>query len=122
MNDPKSFLLFHPALPLPQVASFMGYTNARCHQIVRNNICRSALYGGEHQRRVRRYCPSFEDKIVKFPERDRHHVILEPEGLDTEEIYASGLGNSLPVEIQIEVVRSVKGLEEARNHAAGLCH
>ena len=60
-----------------------------------------------------RYCPSFEDKIVKFPDRDRHQIILEPEGIDTQEIYASGLGNSLPLEIQIELVRSVEGLETA---------
>ena len=60
-----------------------------------------------------RYCPSFEDKIVRFPERDRHQIILEPEGLDTQEIYASGLGNSLPLEVQIQVVRCVSGLEQA---------
>jgi len=60
-----------------------------------------------------RYCPSFEDKVVRFPEKDRHQVVLEPEGLDTEEIYASGLGNSLPLDIQIDFVRSVAGLEEA---------
>jgi tRNA uridine 5-carboxymethylaminomethyl modification enzyme len=60
-----------------------------------------------------RYCPSFEDKIVRFPQRDRHQIILEPEGLDTREIYASGLGNSLPMEVQIQMVRRVRGLEEA---------
>ena len=91
----------------------MGYTNSRCHRIVRSNIGRSALYGGVIQGVSARYCPSFEDKVVKFPERDRHHVILEAEGLETEEIYASGLGNSLPLEVQIEVVRSVDGLENA---------
>ena len=74
---------------------------------------RSALYGGIIQGISARYCPSFEDKIVKFPDRDAHQIILEPEGIDTQEIYASGLGNSLPLEIQIELVRSVEGLEEA---------
>lgn len=112
-ENPKLFSYFSRSIALPQVESFMGYTNSRCHQVVRNNIGRSALYGGVIQGVSARYCPSFEDKIVKFPERDRHHVILEAEGLETEEIYASGLGNSLPLEVQIEVVRSVDGLENA---------
>jgi tRNA uridine 5-carboxymethylaminomethyl modification enzyme len=112
-DKPKFFSHVSTHFPLPQVESFMGYTNARCHQIVRNNIGRSALYGGIIQGVSARYCPSFEDKVVKFPERDRHHVILEAEGLETDEIYASGLGNSLPLEVQIEVVRSVEGLEAA---------
>ena len=112
-ENPKLFSYFSRNIVLPQVESFMGYTNPGCHRIVQNNIGRSALYGGVIQGVSARYCPSFEDKIVKFPERDRHHVILEAEGLDTEEIYASGLGNSLPLEVQIEVVRSVEGLENA---------
>ncbi len=98
---------------LPQVPSFIGYTSERTHAIVRRNLARSALYGGVITGTSARYCPSFEDKIVKFPDRPRHPVILEPEGLDTEEIYASGLGNSLPLEVQIELVRSIEGLEEA---------
>ncbi len=110
---PTPFSFTSQGISLPQVDSYMGYTNPRCHQIVRDNISRSALYGGVIQGVSARYCPSFEDKIVKFPERDRHHVILEAEGLDTEEIYASGLGNSLPLEVQIQVVRAVEGLEEA---------
>ncbi len=80
---------------------------------MRNNLERSALYGGIVKGVSARYCPSFEDKIVKFPDRDRHQIILEPEGIDTTEIYASGLGNSLPLEVQIELVRSVEGLESA---------
>jgi tRNA uridine 5-carboxymethylaminomethyl modification enzyme len=98
---------------LPQVPSHIGHTNARTHAILRRNLERSALYGGVITGTSARYCPSFEDKIVKFPERDHHQVILEPEGLDTEEIYASGLGNSLPLEVQIELVRSIDGLERA---------
>jgi tRNA uridine 5-carboxymethylaminomethyl modification enzyme len=98
---------------LPQLASFIGHTCENTHRIVRRNLSRSALYGGVITGTSARYCPSFEDKIVKFPEKDRHQVILEPEGIDTEEVYASGLGNSLPIEVQIELVRSVSGLEEA---------
>ena len=98
----------------PMLPSFMGETNARTHEIVRENLKFSALYGGHIKGQSARYCPSFEDKIVKFPDRDSHHVILEYEGIHSKEIYASGLGNSLPLEIQYQVVRSVKGLEEAQ--------
>ncbi|MEW6258998.1 MAG: tRNA uridine-5-carboxymethylaminomethyl(34) synthesis enzyme MnmG [Thermodesulfobacteriota bacterium] len=112
-ESPTPLSVFTESLRMPQVPSYIGYTNARCHDIVRRNLDKSALYGGVITGTSARYCPSFEDKIVKFPERDRHHVILEYEGLDTDEIYASGLGNSLPVDIQIQVVRSVDGLEEA---------
>jgi tRNA uridine 5-carboxymethylaminomethyl modification enzyme len=81
---------------------------------VRDNLQHSALYGGIIKGVSARYCPSFEDKIVRFSDKDRHQVILEHEGLETEEIYASGLGNSLPLEIQERVVRAVEGLEEAQ--------
>lgn len=111
--DPTPFSHFTETIPLPQVASHIGYTNENSHAIVRRNLKNSALYGGMIQGASARYCPSFEDKIVKFPDRNQHQIILEPEGLDTDEIYASGLGNSLPLEIQIELVRSIEGLEQA---------
>jgi tRNA uridine 5-carboxymethylaminomethyl modification enzyme len=112
-SDPTPFSHFTDTLKLPQLPCHIGYTNPRSHKIVRANLERSALYGGVIKGISARYCPSFEDKVVKFPEKDMHQVILEPEGIDTQEIYASGLGNSLPLEIQIELVQSVKGLEEA---------
>jgi len=112
-SDPTPFSYFTDTFKLPQLPSHIGRTNPRSHKIVRENLERSALYGGIIQGISARYCPSFEDKIVKFPDRDKHQIILEPEGIDTQEIYASGLGNSLPLEIQIELVRSVEGLEEA---------
>jgi tRNA uridine 5-carboxymethylaminomethyl modification enzyme len=112
-SDPRPFSHFTETIPLPQVPSHIGYTNENSHDIVRQNLKHSALYGGQVRGTSARYCPSFEDKIVKFPDRGRHQIILEPEGLDTDEIYTSGLGNSLPVEIQISLVRSVKGLEQA---------
>mgnify|MGYP000731256356 CR=1 FL=1 len=111
--DPTPFSFFSGKPSLPQLPSYIGYTNLRAHRIVGDNLKRSALYGGAIKGVSARYCPSFEDKVVRFPDRDRHQVILEPEGLDSEEIYASGLGNSLPLEIQIEFVRSVEGLEAA---------
>lgn len=112
-ENPRPFSAFTERISLPQLPSHIGYTDTTVHDIVRKNLSRSALHGGMIKGTPARYCPSFEDKIVRFPERDRHQVILEPEGLDTDEIYASGLGNSLPLEIQIELVHSVKGLESA---------
>jgi tRNA uridine 5-carboxymethylaminomethyl modification enzyme len=111
--DPSPFSYFTDSLKLPQLPCHIGYTNPRSHQIVRRNLGHSALYGGIIQGISARYCPSFEDKVVRFPDKDQHQVILEPEGIETQEIYASGLGNSLPLEIQIELVQSVAGLEAA---------
>jgi len=112
-QDPTPFSFFTEKITMPQIPSYIGYTNKKSHKIVKNNLKSSALYGGIIKGVSARYCPSFEDKVVRFPDRDRHQVILEPEGLDTDEIYASGLGNSLPMEIQIQMVRSVEGLEAA---------
>ncbi len=109
----EPFSLFSAGFALPQSASYMGRANKHTIRIVRENLQHSALYGGRIFGKSARYCPSFEDKVVKFPDRDSHQIILEPEGLDTDEIYASGLGNSLPMEIQLQVVRSVEGLEAA---------
>ncbi len=112
-ENPKPFSFFTQKIVSPQVPCYMGHTNERSQQIVRENLKHSALYGGIIKGVSARYCPSYEDKVVKFAHKSRHHVILEPEGLDTEEIYASGLGNSLPLEVQIAFVRSVEGLEQA---------
>jgi len=112
-DAPTPFSLTTEQLTLPQLPSFIGYTNRRTHGIVRRNLKCSALYGGRISGISARYCPSFEDKIHKFPERSRHQIILEPEGVDSAEIYASGLGNSMPVEIQMAIVRSIDGLEAA---------
>ena len=112
-QDPTPFSFFTEKISMPQVSSYIGHTNKKSLHIVQKNLKHSALYGGIIKGVSARYCPSFEDKVVRFPHKDRHQVILEPEGIDTDEIYASGLGNSLPMEIQIQFVRSVKGLEAA---------
>ena len=112
-HDPAPISFFTKKIILPQIPSYLGYTNKKSHVIIKNNLKFSPLYSGIIKGTPARYCPSFEDKIVRFPDKERHQVILEPEGLDTDEIYASGLGNSLPMEIQIQFVRSVEGLEEA---------
>ncbi|MFP4160221.1 MAG: tRNA uridine-5-carboxymethylaminomethyl(34) synthesis enzyme MnmG [Desulfobacterales bacterium] len=111
--EPRPFSCSSAGLFLPQVPSYIGAANAETIRIVNEHISQSALYGGFISGVSARYCPSFEDKVVKFPERTSHQVILEPEGLDTKEIYASGLGNSLPLELQIKMVRTVRGLEQA---------
>ena len=113
-EEPKPFSFQNEkASQLAYLPSFIGYTNQKNRQIVLDNLSRSPLYGGAIKGVSARYCPSFEDKTVKFPQREKHQIILEPEGIDTDEIYASGLGNSLPVEVQIPFVQAVEGLEEA---------
>ena len=111
-DNPRPFSLFSSLSSLPQLPSYLGRTNARTHQIIRENLDRSALYGGIVKGVSARYCPSFEDKIVKFPERESHQIILEHEGIHTREIYVSGLGNSMPLEVQIELYRSIPGMEQ----------
>jgi tRNA uridine 5-carboxymethylaminomethyl modification enzyme len=112
-DTPKLFSYFSREVILPQLPSYIGHTNMRSRAIVTKNLKKSALYGGRIQGVSARYCPSFEDKVVRFPEKESHQIILEPEGIDTDEIYASGLGNSLPLEIQLQFVRSVAGLDSA---------
>jgi tRNA uridine 5-carboxymethylaminomethyl modification enzyme len=112
-QDFRPFSLFTDQTSLPQVHCYFGRTHLRTHDIIRNNIRFSPLYDGTIQGVSARYCPSLEDKIMKFPDKEFHHIILEPEGLDTEEIYASGTGNSLPYEVQTQLIHSVPGLEEA---------
>ncbi len=112
-ENPRPFSMHTGAPVLPQVSCWLGKTSLRTKEIVRENIHRSPLYNGAIVGVSARYCPSFEDKVMRFPERDTHQVILEPEGLDTEECYVSGTGNSLPYEVQVELVRSIPGLEAA---------
>src|SRR5690242_20046241 len=105
----------HP-IQLPCWITFLGDPGK---QIIRQNIGRSAMYGGAIASRGPRYCPSVEDKIVKFPDAARHQLFLEPEGLDTTELYVNGLSTSLPASVQIEVLRSIVGLESVRMTRAG---
>ena len=92
---------------------YITYTNEETHRIIRENINRSALYGGQITGVGPRYCPSIEDKVTRFPDRKRHQLFIEPMGLNTEELYLQGMSTSLPEEVQIGMVRSVKGLENA---------
>jgi tRNA uridine 5-carboxymethylaminomethyl modification enzyme len=95
----------------PVVPCWVTYTNERTHRIIRDNIHRSPLYGGRIVGRGPRYCPSIEDKVVRFPERARHQVFVEPEGLETDEVYLNGVSSSLPEDVQAEFLRTLPGLE-----------
>ncbi|HPR51868.1 MAG TPA: tRNA uridine-5-carboxymethylaminomethyl(34) synthesis enzyme MnmG [Deltaproteobacteria bacterium] len=98
---------------LPQLPCYMSRTSGLTHDIIRDNIHFSALYSGAITGKPARYCPSLEDKVMRFGDRGGHQVIIEPEGISTREVYASGLGNSLPIELQWKIVQSVPGLEKA---------
>ncbi len=112
--NPTFFSLNTRACSLPQISCYLGYTNDRLHSIIRANLRRSSLYGGFITGIGPRYCPSVEDKIVKFAEKERHQLFLEPEGLDTKEVYVNGLSTSMPVEVQQDMIQSIPGLEQAR--------
>ena len=98
---------------LTQLACFITYTNSRTHKIIKDNLKFSPLYTGKIKACGVRYCPSVEDKVVKFPDHERHQIFLEPEGLETKEYYPNGLSTSLPEEVQVKIIRSIKGLERA---------
>mgnify|MGYP004637319043 FL=1 len=106
---PFSFL--SPQVPEKQTPCYLTYTNTRTHEIIRNNLDRSPLYNGIITGTGPRYCPSIETKVERFADKERHQVFLEPEGGDTDEIYAQGLSTSLPHDVQEEIYHSIKGLE-----------
>jgi tRNA uridine 5-carboxymethylaminomethyl modification enzyme len=115
-DPPPRFRLFAPPgerPPLPQVACYLTYTSARTHEIIRANLSRSPLYAGRIEGVGPRYCPSIEDKVVRFADKERHQIFLEPEGLDTREVYPNGISTSLPYDVQLALVRSIPGLERA---------
>ena len=111
-ENPKPFSFTTTRIPLPQVPCHITYTNAKTHDIIREGLDRSPLFSGIIEGTGARYCPSIEDKVVRFSEKERHQVFLEPEGLDTLEVYPNGLPTSLPVDIQVRMVRSIPGLEK----------
>lgn len=99
---------------LPQLPCHITYTNEKTHEIIRNGIDRSPMYAGIIEGIGARYCPSIEDKVMRFPEKDRHQIFVEPEGLDTVEVYPNGLPTSLPLETQKAMINSIKGFENAK--------
>src|SRR5437763_3519152 len=111
--DPTPFSFMTAKLERPQIHCHIGYTTAETRRILQQAIPRSPLYSGQIEGVGPRYCPSIEDKFVKFPDKERHQIFLEPEGLDTNEVYLNGMSTSMPIDVQTAMVASVPGLENA---------
>lgn len=109
--EPRPFSLLNKKIVQPQVPCYITYTNERTHDLIRGGLDRSPLYSGVIEGVGARYCPSIEDKVVRFPEKDRHQVFLEPEGLNCGEVYPNGVSTSLPPDVQQAYLRSIPGLE-----------
>lgn len=112
-ENPRPFSFTTTKLPLPQIPCHITYTRPASHDIIREGLNRSPLFSGVIQGVGARYCPSIEDKVFRFSHKDRHQIFLEPEGLDSHEVYPNGLATSLPIDIQIRMIRSIPGLEKA---------
>jgi len=112
-TPPRPFSFFGPRPGLPQVHCHIAQTTAETEAAVRENLARSSMYGGHIEGVGPRYCPSIEDKFVKFPDKDRHQIFVEPDSLETEEIYLAGLSTSMPLDVQYRMVRSMVGFERA---------
>ena len=113
-DPPIPFSFATERIAQKQIPCHVTYTNGRTHEIIAAALDRSAMYSGRIQSRGPRYCPAIEDKIVRFADKERHQIFLEPEGRSTVEVYPNGLSTSLPLDVQTEMVRSIAGLEEAR--------
>jgi len=112
-KKPRPFSFSNYSIDQLQLPCYITYTNPKTHHIIRNNIERSAMYSGRIQGVGPRYCPSIEDKVVRFKEKNEHRIFVEPEGRDTQEIYLNGISASLPEDVQVEMVTSIRGLEKA---------
>ncbi|MFH1782080.1 MAG: tRNA uridine-5-carboxymethylaminomethyl(34) synthesis enzyme MnmG [Candidatus Omnitrophota bacterium] len=112
-SPPQSFSFSTKLLIKKQAPCYLTYTNKKTHDIIRENLDRSPLYSGKIISTGVRYCPSIEDKVVRFSDRDRHQIFLEPEGLNTDQYYPNGISTSLPYDVQLKMIRSIKGLEKA---------
>ena len=108
------------APPLPQVHCWIGATNAAIHEIIRANLHRAPMYSGQIASTGPRYCPSIEDKVVRFADKQSHHIFLEPEGLDTDEIYCNGISTVLPADVQEQIIRADPGPGERGDPAPRL--
>ena len=111
--EPTPFSFLTERIDRPQICCHIGYTTGETHRILKEAIPRSPLYSGQIEGVGPRYCPSIEDKIVKFPDKMRHQIFLEPEGLDTNEVYVNGMSTSMPIDVQTAMVASIPGLENA---------
>ncbi len=112
-DEPTLFSFLSTSVVAPQISCGITHTNAQTHKIIEKNLSKSAMYGGHIDGVGPRYCPSIEDKIVRFAEKDSHQIFLEPEGVNDHTIYPNGISTSLPQDVQLQYVRSIKGLENA---------
>jgi len=113
-EPPVPFSFCTKAIHRPQIPCYITYTNPETHRIIRENINQSSVYAGKLEAAPPRYCPDIETKVLRFPERQRHQIFLEPEGLDSNEIYPNGIFTTLSEEAQVLFIRTIKGLERAR--------
>jgi len=112
-DPPRRFSFYNDPPMLEQVPCYITYTNEKTHRIIRENTDRSPMFTGQIDAIGPRYCPSVEDKVVRFDDKDRHQLFIEPEGLDTREIYPNGLSTSLPLDVQMKILETIPGLEDA---------
>ena len=112
-SNPVPFSYLTDKITVPQIDCHITYTNEETHKIIRDNLHRAPMYSGQIDGTGPRYCPSIEDKVVRFADKDRHQIFLEPEGLDDHTVYPNGISNALPIEVQIEMLKTIKGLENA---------
>ena len=111
-ENPVPFSFLNEKISVPQIACHITHTNPECHRIIEDNISQSAMYSGQIEGVGPRYCPSIEDKIVRFKDRERHQIFLEPEGLDDHTVYPNGISSSLPEAVQENFIRTIEGLED----------
>ena len=116
--EPTPFSFMTERIDRPQIQCHVGYTTEETRRVLREAIPRSPLYSGQIEGVGPRYCPSIEDKIVKFPDKPRHQIFLEPEGLDTNEVYVNGMSTSMPIDVQAAMLASVPGLDSCRDDPA----
>lgn len=113
-ENPIPFSFLNDKITVPQISCYMTYTSEETHKVIRDNIMRAPMYSGQIQSKGPRYCPSIEDKIMRFADKERHQIFLEPEGLDDNTVYPNGISTSLPSDIQDAILRSIPGLENAK--------
>ncbi len=113
-EEPQAFSFMNEALDVQQIPCYITYTNDRVHELIRQNLHRAPMYSGQINTRGPRYCPSIEDKVVRFADKDNHQLFLEPEGRQTEEVYVNGISTSLPRDVQDQMFRMIDGLENAQ--------
>jgi tRNA uridine 5-carboxymethylaminomethyl modification enzyme len=118
-DDVSPFSFFNKKINKNRRSCYITYTNKTTHKIIKDNLKNSPLYAGKIKSQGVRYCPSLEDKIVKFPQKDKHQIFIEPEGIDSFEVYPNGISTSLPLEVQLKFIHSIAGLENARMFRPG---